>query len=823
MYVPGLVKQPGIDRMSALSRDEQKDCLRLYQKFYGRPVTDLTPCEKAEYQLFQSLLRRVQAEQKEFLDHAKQDWLDYADRTSKIKGDAYNFVLQHWTDKVSHAMAQYPKNYKLLRTVSLLRKSNTVVKMHLIKNILNIGKVPISKLPQFDAPFRIATSLIRLRTWRYLNIPPGQLSGTLHKVPVSRDPNAERLARLHGADVVMSTSAFKCLLDNYDENKHPHHSGVGKSWIIPVIVKEHRSFCDGKPISKTIVFLDKALPLSRMTKFDKVCTYQKHGLLAALVHRHNEGGIEFDIKGDDIMIRKPSVDDVIPPKNFTQVRNDKPAPPDSKQNDNQSSMSAPSKSNENLVSSEICTKNVDLQVSDRKSLEEKGSDGNDNDEDDDDSSDEFGLTIALSDEETNTKKTSITCPKENPSSSQIQAVKESENHTPSKSENDPTINSRIKGLGESENQSVNEFEQQEVNEPENQTVNDSGKPEVNESKNQAIKDSGNQEANLSENQAVNLSDTESRVQIACNDSQVVEGSVENTLKPLESESTVQSNGKNDLSNRWEKTPAPPLVKTVNGNALPPNTTNVMYNLWSLQDEKNKANPLEENSAKNINLLIRSRIDGCESLGSGAYEPLTFAVKPEYQLEYGAGVVALSDLTRQWAKLLIQPNTSLARVRVNVTTSEMVKVEKCSKEEVAADAKLLYNEDLSHTLMTLNGVLLDLMSLSSGEYLLSHTPDMGLNAKLFKTTIGNEAVDWYLPAGYGALPGEIGCDVPWQPLDSRVIMPKNLLFHQMPCTFQPYWAPDIKPKQYKPKPPKFATINNLKSKKKKKNKKKGKKN
>lgn len=61
-------------------------------------------------------------------------------------------------------------------------------------------------------------------------------------LPVSRDPNAERLARHNGASVVISSSGFKCLLDNYDEVKHPSPSGVGKSWVLPIAVREHRSF-----------------------------------------------------------------------------------------------------------------------------------------------------------------------------------------------------------------------------------------------------------------------------------------------------------------------------------------------------------------------------------------------------------------------------------------------------------------------------------------------------------------------------------------------------------------------------------------------------
>lgn len=49
---------------------------------------------------------------------------------------------------------------------------------------------------------------------------------------------------------------------------------------------------NGKPVTKTVVFIDKVLPQSKMSGFEKVHRYQKHALLAALTHRLHAGGIE---------------------------------------------------------------------------------------------------------------------------------------------------------------------------------------------------------------------------------------------------------------------------------------------------------------------------------------------------------------------------------------------------------------------------------------------------------------------------------------------------------------------------------------------------
>lgn len=67
--------------------------------------------------------------------------------------------------------------------------------------------------------------------------------------------------------------------------------------------------------------------------------------------------------------------------------------------------------------------------------------------------------------------------------------------------------------------------------------------------------------------------------------------------------------------------------------------------------------------------------------------------------------------------------------MNVTTDEMVKLEKRTKEEVEHEAQTLHQEDLNNTLGTLYGVLADIVKLPRGEYILSHSPEMGLTAQL----------------------------------------------------------------------------------------------
>lgn len=66
-----------------------------------------------------------------------------------------------------------------------------------------------------------------------------------------------------------------------------------------------------------------------------------------------------------------------------------------------------------------------------------------------------------------------------------------------------------------------------------------------------------------------------------------------------------------LHSKWEHVPPAPQVKTVDGNALPLDDTNVIYNLWSLQPEEPETCTSEKYLADNFTLLIRSHVDGCE--------------------------------------------------------------------------------------------------------------------------------------------------------------------------------------------------------------------
>ncbi|XP_034249285.1 little elongation complex subunit 2-like isoform X2 [Thrips palmi] len=720
LYVPGFSRFPHFARISDLTSQEHAECLRLWMKFDGKPTEELTVTEKAEHQLFQSLYSRVKAEQKEFLECAKINWPEVKHRTVNIKGDPHNYFLQFWANKVSNAMSQYPHKYVKLKTFSIHENAEMGQKLHFVKNLLNIGKIAMARLPDFHEAFRVASSILKLRTWAFLNVPPSNLNGTLHKVPVSRDPNAERLARLHGANVVISTSGMRCLLDNYDEKKCPV-SEVGRSWVLPIIVKEHRSFCDGKPVTKTIIFIDKQLPKPKMTGVEKVSWYQKHALFAAVVTRNRNAGIEFDIKGEDILIRRnlDSTDTMSESSSGTNAEESA-----LKHSNKSSSIEQPPSNND---SSNLCNPPPSTLHPNRNKNNVPDDEDDDDNDDDDDDDDDDALMIDLPDNE----------------------VSSSKQVTPSR-------------------------------------------------------------------KAVKSDDSEIKAQpLKSKETICTEDSV--TKSPPAELACCGGSNKQTQPGKWEKICPPEPVQIVNGNALPVSNTNLTYNLWCLKSEEEEN---DQNQSGEINLLIRSRVDGCEPLDHGKYQPICLASKPEYQLEYGPSIIPLSDLTRQWTKLLIQPNTELARVRVNVQRAELVTLEKRSILEIEEEAQTLYKTALSDNLKCFQQILRELIQLPTGQYLLSHSPQMGSSVELFKASNEANVIDWYLPKDYGSRPEIIDYDMPWPEIDTNVILPRHLQIQSMPCTFHSPKGPTLKSKPSKPQnqQPQQGSSSRYKKKNRKKNKK-----
>lgn len=95
-----------------------------------------------------------------------------------------------------------------------------------------------------------------------------------HKLPVSQDPLAKRLALENQADLVISSSGIKCLMSNLNLSD-PNY------WTVPVSVEQGSS--------KNVVFVDKPLPPIALTAPQKNTWAVKHILKSRFVHAKFKG------------------------------------------------------------------------------------------------------------------------------------------------------------------------------------------------------------------------------------------------------------------------------------------------------------------------------------------------------------------------------------------------------------------------------------------------------------------------------------------------------------------------------------------------------
>lgn len=87
----------------------------------------------------------------------------------------------------------------------------------------------------------------------------------LHKVPLSQDPNSETLARAFVPHIMVSVSALKAILDNFEPN-------FENEWEIPFTVQTYDQKDENGQIvdRQKVIFVDKPLPRKGLTAYEKM-------------------------------------------------------------------------------------------------------------------------------------------------------------------------------------------------------------------------------------------------------------------------------------------------------------------------------------------------------------------------------------------------------------------------------------------------------------------------------------------------------------------------------------------------------------------------
>ena len=282
-YVKSAINVPAISnklmypRPSSLTWAEQEKFL-YNQKLLreGR----LTPANGNQWTFYQNFLELVTEEQEEFAQFTHDN---YSPVDTVLCDDHKRYVTEHRTARVQRPLS-LPRWWDKIKVTRLLGEGQSCA-MLLEQTLLELGKIPQTKFPDlFRNNKSVHSPSLPVNYMRLVhNIPPDPRvePGTaaiinqrkarrekadqqfvdqnkfLHKVSCIDDPNCGIFAQHLVPDVIISSSALKCLMDN-------HKSGMNKTWDIPFIVRTFKSEVD----TRTVVIFGKPLLSRQVTEED---------------------------------------------------------------------------------------------------------------------------------------------------------------------------------------------------------------------------------------------------------------------------------------------------------------------------------------------------------------------------------------------------------------------------------------------------------------------------------------------------------------------------------------------------------------------------
>ncbi|KAL6264947.1 hypothetical protein P5V15_005043 [Pogonomyrmex californicus] len=223
--------------------------------------------------------------------------------------------------------------------------------------------------------------------------------------------------------------------------------------------------------------------------------------------------------------------------------------------------------------------------------------------------------------------------------------------------------------------------------------------------------------------------------------------------------------------------------------------NVSYKLFTIGPES--LNQKVKHNMKDYKMLVRTKIDGIETLPSGEKQSLILAPKIEHQLGFGAEAITLEEGLHQWASLKFRPETSLARVRIAADNNEVIQIEKLTITSLTSEIKRLFKIKAEDSLGVLYNMIEQLSSLTPGQYIMRHVPRNGPFASIYKqvSEYGKNIFDLHTICNAKF---ETISKTPWPPLDNMLTTPAIICFNRMPAMFYPYKNKEVlvRPKKLK---------------------------
>ncbi|XP_067004556.2 little elongation complex subunit 2 [Anabrus simplex] len=276
-YTPGFGLRLRLPRKSSLNTMEHSEYLRLMMKWKDKPLpTFLSLGQQRDLQTYNLLKEVVMKEQVDFLAYAKSQWPRLAVRCNVLNVCVQRYVEEAWQHRLCRVFS-YPRFYSAYgQPIPLVyAPTRPDVQLDFLQSLLELGELPRLVLPCLKSRTKVCTDYSKMT----VEYPPGgseQEPNSLYKVPVSKDKNAEYLAGVHGADVVISSGGLQTIINNLVP--------FDKVWDIPVTVKEIKYRENGALKQRKVVFVDKALAPKTMTVAERNIWYHKLGVRMLVCH-----------------------------------------------------------------------------------------------------------------------------------------------------------------------------------------------------------------------------------------------------------------------------------------------------------------------------------------------------------------------------------------------------------------------------------------------------------------------------------------------------------------------------------------------------------
>ncbi|XP_014286754.1 uncharacterized protein [Halyomorpha halys] len=277
--VPGYTPESFIPMTSELTKKEMSDCFSMYLDICNNKTLD-----KEMLVAYNEYMPKIQKEQKLYQTIAKEAWFrTNKERHNQIKPEIVEFTNKLWKERLER-VSWYPKHYIKVADISLFDVGgNNTSEMKHIKLPKHVGLIPRYNIPNLKMN-KLNIYSNPIEKFHNENGEPSPVCNsyksvhkTLHNMgyhpEVSKDKIAENMAFSTGAQVVLSTSAFLHLLDNYPKN-------VGKSWNLPVVIKENSIGHE----KKKVIYIDKALPKKSLNAVERIKWFSKKQIKKLLTH-----------------------------------------------------------------------------------------------------------------------------------------------------------------------------------------------------------------------------------------------------------------------------------------------------------------------------------------------------------------------------------------------------------------------------------------------------------------------------------------------------------------------------------------------------------